>query len=357
MTRARLSRAAAVAATAGLLVMATLAGSVSGANTRSLVIGSPPLTAPDFANNGKLIPTPVSQGGTTMFMAEVKSTDNQTLAHALLSISIATSPVGLSLNQFYDPAGGSDASSCSPSGNVISCDFGNLEAFGERTIEVVVDVASTFPTDATGLFSAAATTNNENGSNQQLFTASSEPFRVNAASANALQTFVPPGQLKHLNTAGLGPASAGNLSTSIDFKATGQGDVVAINEGTNPVGSYACPTDLLPSGVTCQPDYSEVLFSRSGFGAPYLTWTLNASVPGTYTLAKGFVVHYTSATFHDAIMYLKDKNTACGSDLDAKMAADHQCILSATLGKPDKVTGRSLLKIVAIFDHNGGHRF
>jgi hypothetical protein len=333
--------------------MATLAGTVTGANSRDVIIGSAPLTPPDFVNSGKLVSTPVTQGGTTMFTVEVKSNDNQTIAHTNLTVTVASSPAGLSIADFYDPdPNGTDASFCGVNGNTISCDYGNLAGFAERTIAVVVNVSADFPTNATGLFSAVATTNNENGSNLQSFPADSGGFAVQAASANGLQTFVPPGQLKQLNTAGLNTAGAGKLSTAIKFAASAQGDAVAINEGTDPVGKYACP-----SGLTCQPDYSEVAFTHSGFGAPYLTWTLTALVPSTYTLSKAFIVHYTSATASDPVMFVKDKTAWCGSDLDATMAAKHQCINVATLSKPDKATGLSTLVLQAIFDHNGGARF
>jgi hypothetical protein len=352
VTRARLSRAVAISATAVLLVMAVSAGTVSGANSRDLVIGSAPLIAPDFANSGKLLPTPVTQGGTTMFTVEVLSNDNQTIAHSQLSISIATSPAGLTLSQFYDPDGGTDASTCSASGNVISCDFGNLPAFAERTIAVVVDVSATFPTNATGLFSATSTTNNENGSNLQLFTATSDPFTVQPASANGLTTFTPPGQKKKLETSALGTTGAGRLQSTVEFTADGDGDTVALSDGTNPTGKYACPT-----GLTCQPDYSEVLFSRSDFGNPYLKWSLKALVPGTYALSKGFLVHYTSAGTADPVMFFKDRTVYCGSDVAGKLASSGQCLQLVTLSKVDKATGLATLTIEAYFDHNGGSRF
>ena len=145
-----------------------------------------------------------------------------------------------------------------------------------------MNVSGSFPTSGAGaLFSATATTNNENGSNQQLFTASSGTFAVRAANANGLNTFAKPGQAKHLETNAIGTGGAGKLQTLVDFKGDGGGDTVAITDGTNPSGKYACP-----AGQTCQADYSEVLFSRTDFGAPYFKWSLTAQVPKTYTLAR-----------------------------------------------------------------------
>ena len=353
MTRARSSRVVAIAATAVLIAMGMLSGPASAADSRELYLGSAPLTAPGFDNDKILLPTAVSQGGTTMFTVSLVSNDNQTVAHAQMSVAIATTPAGLTLDTFYDPDGGSDASFCAAGASGINCDFGNLPGFAERTIAVVVNVSGSFPTSGAGaLFSATATTNNENGSNQQLFTASSGTFAVLAANANGLNTFAKPGQAKHLETNAIGTGGAGKLQTLVDFTADGGGDTVAITDGTNPSGKYACP-----AGQTCQADYSEVLFSRTDFGAPYLKWSIKAQVPGTYTLAKGFLVHYTSATTADPIMFFKDKTVFCGSNIAATLAVKHQCIQTATLTKVDKATGFATLTIEAYFDHNGGSRF
>ena len=353
MTRARSSKVA-IVATAVLIATGMLSGPVSAADSREMYLGSAPLTAPDFANAGILLPTAVSQGGTTMFTVSLVSNDNQTVAHAEMSVAIATTPLGLTLDTFYDPDGGTDADDCEAVTGGIDCDFGNLPGFAERTIAVVVNVSSTFPTAGAGaLFTASATTNNENGSNQQLFAASSGNFAVTGADPNALKTFAKPGLAKHLETSAIGTANAGKIQTLIDFTADGGGDTVAITDGANPSGKYACP-----AGLTCQADYSEVLFERTSFGDdPYLKWTVKAQVPGTYTLAKGFLVHYTSATTADATMFFKDKTVYCGTDVAAKLASAHQCIQTATLTKVDKATGFATLTIVAYFDHNGGSRF
>jgi hypothetical protein len=353
VTRARSSRVVAAATAALLIAVGILSGPVSAADSRDLKLGSAPLTAPDFVNNLILLPTAVSQGGTTMFTVSLVSNDNQTVANTQMSVAIATTPAGLTLDTFYDPDGGTDADTCGVVAGGIFCNFGNLPGFAERTIAVVVNVSSTFPTSGAGaLFSATATTNNENGSNQQLFTASSGAFAVLAADANALQTFAKPGLAKHLETNAIGTTGAGRIQTLVDFTADGGGDTVAITDGTNPSGKYACP-----AGLTCQADYSEVLFSRTDFGAPYLRWSVKAQVPGTYTLARGFLVHYTSDTTADPVMFFKDKTVYCGANIAATLAAKHQCIQTATLSKVDKATGFATLTIEAYFDHNGGSRF
>jgi hypothetical protein len=320
------------------------------ANTRSLSIGSPPIPA----NAGKLLPTPVSVPAagaplnSTIFLVQVLSTDNQNIANTVLTVNAGTA-AGLALNDIYDPQGGSDDSFCGTSGNVITCDYGSLAAGTERTIAVVVDVTPAFVVAGQStLFSAQVTTNNENGTNQQLFTANSGNFTVGAFSANGLSTFVPPGQAKQLFTSALGTAGAGNLSTTVSFTSTG-GEVVAINEGTSTQALYRCPT-----GLSCQPDFSEVVTTSGSFDtSPYFLWRLTALVPKAYTLSQGFVAHYpTGAQNPDWTLLFKSKSSFCGS---LEITSNGHCIRTLTLSKP--VGNFSTLVVEVVMDHQGGLKY
>lgn len=346
-------------------------GLVTAGNSRTLWIGSPDAQT----NAGQISATPVSKPGpgapdnATLFIVQIKSTDNQNLAHTVLTIDAdKQGAAGLSLETYYDPnpAAPDDASSdfCSPNGDVITCNYGSLTAGSTRTVAVVVKVTSDYVAPASQpLFWARVTTNNENGSNQQLFIAASgptagddtppAPFNVSGFDANLLTSFAPPGQVKHFFTSA--PSGDNKLGTTIDFTAHVAGDTVAITEGTSSSTTYQCPSFL-----RCEVAYSEVITSTETFGAPsYFKWTLTALVPKSYTLSQGFVVHYPKgAQTYDPvndqywILYFKDKSSFCGT-LD--ITSNGHCIKSLDLTKP--VNGFSTLTVEVVMDHQGGLKY
>lgn len=346
---------------ATLLIVAAVPGLATAANSRMLFIGSPDAQT----NDGKLFPTTVSKPGpgapdnATKFVVQIKSTDNQNIAHTVLTIDADKQHAdGLSLGTFYDPnpAAPDDASPCSASGDVITCNYENLSA-GTRTVAVVVNVTSGYVAPpAQPLFWAKVTTNNENGSNQQLFVAASgpsddvgtppPPFNVSAFDPNLLASFAAPGQVKHLFTSS--PTSGGTLGTTIDFTAHSAGDEVAIKEGASDAGTYPCPQP------TCISEYSEVSIGDGSFSSTsYLTWKLTALVPKTYVLSQGFVAHFDTLTHNDWTLFFKDKSSLCGTNIPAKIASAHQCLIGTpTLSKP--VGGFSTLTVIVAMDHQGG---
>jgi hypothetical protein len=340
-------------------------GLVTAANTRILWIGAPDLSVdsnndgiPD--TSGVLLPTKVSVPATgagpyaTMFKVEILNSGGQNLANTVLTINAdAQGLAGLSLNTYYDPDGGDDTSSlfCGTSGDVITCNYGSLPAGASRTVAVVVNVDDTFTaTSATGLFTASVTTNNENGQNQQTFAASSGSFKVDAFAADSLSTFALDGKAEDLSTSGVG-GSGGNLSTNVKFNTSNK-ELISLNEGTSTTAIYPCP-----AGLSCQPSYSEVTTSSGFFTtAPYFRWTLTALVPKTYSLSQGFVVHFpTGSATYDWILYFKDKSALCGTNLDAKIAAQGHCITTLSLTKYDKISNQLVVEVV--MDHQGGLKY
>jgi hypothetical protein len=371
----RLLRGLAGATTLALLATALLSVPAMGADTRVLWIGAPDLTVdtsnpPDGIpdNAGILDPTPVSVPAAgkgpyaTKFEVQILNGGGQNLANTVLIVNADVQNVAsLSLNTIYDPDPlGADDDFCSSTGDTITCTYGSLPAGTERTIAVVVNVTSAYNAGAQvkPLFSASVTTNNENGSNQQTFMATSGPwegsadpgFGVDAFGANGLNTFLLSGQTPSLATAEVGGA-AGNLSTQVDF-TTSNRELVQINEGTNPVGFYQCP-----AGLNCQPDFSEVTTTSGAFGAPqYFRWTLTAIVPKTYALSQGFVAHYpTDAADPDWILLFKSKAALCGDNIAAKIESQGQCINALSLTKFDKTSNQLVVEV--IMKHQGGMRF
>ena len=364
-SRVRSRRLGAILATA-LFTFALMPGLATAANSRTLWIGSPDAQT----NAGKLLPTTASVPAvapapvnSTEILVQVKSTDNQTLAHLILTFdSNKSSNAGLSLNTYYDPATGTKPAGCTDDGKLITCNYGNLAARGSQTLAVIVDVAPTYAPGAQTqpLFWTKATTNNENGSNQQLFIAASGPsaddpdapspgFSVNGFNANNVFTFVPPGQAKQLFTSGVGTAG-GDLSTNVSFKSAGE--IVSIIEDNSSASTYPCP-----AGLTCQPQYSEVTTTSGSFSStPFFTWTITAIVPKTYSLSQGFVAHYaTGALTPNWTLLFKDRSATCGTDIAAKIASAHQCISSLNLTKLDKTS--NLLEVTVVMDHQGGLKY
>ena len=354
---------------ASLFILSAMPGLVTADNnSRTLWIGAPDLAIdadndgiPD--NNGILAPTPItvpvgSNVHSTFFAVEILSTDNQNLAHTVLTVTVPTQ-AHMTLSDPFDPGPNSitDADVCTRVDGadiVITCDYGSLAAFGERTIAFIANVDASFntATQAPTFVSAKVETNNETGPNQQLFTASSGSFQVQAFNANHVASWVPSGtNSKVFSTASLGDTDAGNLSSTVSFD-TSANETFSLSDGTNPSGKYACPTT--PVVLTCQPDFSEAVTTSGSFSdSPYFTWTLKAKVPKTYSLAQGFIAHYlTGATDYDWILFFKAKSSFCGS---LAITPNGHCIQLLTLTKYDKTF--NLLTLVVVMDHQGGSRY
>lgn len=338
------------------MTIALVPGLASAANTRTLYLGSP-----DAQTNDKsLLPTAVSVPAaspaplnSTLIPVQLKSGDNQTIAHTVLTVFANPSGnANLALNNYYDPDSGTTdkPANCTDDGSTITCDYSNLPGFAIRTLYVIVDVKPGYvaANPAVKLFSAQATTNNENGTNQQLFLADSGNFKVNPFDGDKLNTFVPPGQAKQLFTSGVG--SGNTLSTNVSFKSAGE--IVTMVEANSSATNYPCPT-----GFSCQPQYSEVTTTSGAFGStPFFTWTLTAIVPKTYSLSQGFVAHFpTGSTTSDWQLLFKNKSALCGTDIDAKIASAHQCISALSLVKFDKTS--NLLTVTVVMDHQGGLKY
>ena len=313
-------------------------------------------------NNLKLIPTAVNATYSTAVPIQVRNGDNQTIAHVVVTFP-ASGTLDPSLP--ITDVGGTDKGSCptvvDSNGKVtgVSCTFDNLAAGALRSFFVVV--STTVATSSQDLFTAKVTTNNENGQNTQLFTATSGAFKVQAPNANGLSAFVAPGQVA--KTFKTDPAGGNNkLQTKLDFTETSGGNLVSIAEtegGTTFL--YRCPTEL---GLVCQPAETSISVqdgltgSSATFGsAPFLSVTLTALVPKTFNLNKAFVAHYgASNTTPDWILYWATKTDRCGTDIAAKLATVDQCFNTATLSKPD-ANGLETLVLQVITKHNGGMRY
>ena len=369
----RRRRFAAGIITASILALSLVGGSATAANSRILWIGSNLVDAngalidadhdgvPD--NNQKLIPTAVNAGFATAIPVQLKSGDNQTIAHVVFRFPASGE---LTSGLTITAVGGVDKAGCptvdAPVSS-ITCNFDNLPGLALRSFFIVLNAPSqTFADADHPLLSAQATTNNENGSNLQLFTANSGTFNVQAADANGLSTFVKPspGQLRQtFNTNGA--AGANKLQTKVEFDQSVGGNLVSIAETDSGPGAHFLYT--CPAGQSCQPVETTISITNdlSGaateFGSPFLRVTLTALVPKTYTLSKAFVAHYgASAATPDWILFWNTKATKCGTNPATILSTNPACFQDATLSKPN-ADGFETVTLTVLMKHNGGARF
>jgi hypothetical protein len=374
--------------TASVLALTVFAGSTAlAANSRVLYVGSglvdsagnivdavdnatgqPPSDGiPDNAgtnsDHGILVPTTVSAGYTTVIPIQVMNGDNQTIAHVFLTFPTAgfTLDPGLTITGHSGPNGASctDVKNAQNTAIVsVSCNFANLAAGALRTVYVFVSTTAASASAATPIFSVQVTTNNENGSNLQLFKADSGGFKVSPQGTDGLDAFAPFG-LPVPTLATKGPAGNNKLQTRVDFSQTSGGNLVTIAETDNggTQFKYVCPV-----GLSCQPFDAtiNVQDGLTGTGAlfntsPFLQVTLTALVPKTYNLSKAFVAHYDATSVNDWTLFWATKSTKCGTDVAAAMTKMDQCFLSATLSKPN-ANGFETVVLTVVMKHNGGTR-
>jgi hypothetical protein len=263
------------------------AGAATGMLALSL-IGGGTASAADSRDYSVTVSTPtaVSQGAATKFDITVQSWDNQTIANVHLSVPDINStipwPTGITIATVFGP----NASMCSWTATSVSCDFGNLSAFGVRKISVLASVASTVPTGSSITFSASAETNNENGANIQVESGTSAPLQVLAFNPNSVTTANLGGSA---GTSALGTSGAGNLQTALSLLQDngGNGNVIVITEGTSTTQPAVCVSLKL----TCQPDFADVTVNAGAAISPYLETVITANVPKTYNIKKAFVIH------------------------------------------------------------------
>jgi hypothetical protein len=322
-------RAIATVAAAGLL-LSVFGGSAQAANSRdfSVTVGAP---------------TPASQGGATKFDIDVVSTDNQTIANVVLSVPAAgeTWPAGLTITGVI----GADASACAPTnGTSLSCDFGNLGAYGSRSISIIAGVGSSVAAGDSVVFTASAETNNENGANRQVVSGTSTALHVVPFSANSLTTFKLNGSA---GTSKLGDPGAGNLQTTLNLLSNngGKGNTIAIVEGTNATQPAYCVSLKLE----CQPDYAEVSVNAGAAVSPYLETILTAQVPKKFNLKKAFVIHVLDdGTVESGFPLTDDAATSCALHPTLVPCADFSLVKSG---------GSQILTITLHTKGNGKFQF
>ncbi len=275
MPRAR--RLIAASVITSVLALATLGGAALAADSRIFTVA--------ITN-----PSNVSQGGLTKFDVTFQSGDNQTIANVKVTIR-ANVPVfdppatgGVTIETVF----GADAGLCPAPSNsaTMTCNFGNVTAHDDRSVSILARVAKGVPVSNSITFTASAETNNENGSNVQVKSATSGPLKVVPFNANSVTTASLTGPV---STDELGKPNAGHLQTTLNLLQDnlGKGNGVVIQDSTSTVQPTVCITYKL----TCQPDSVDLTVNGGNAVLPYLETVLTAKVPSSYSLKKAFVIH------------------------------------------------------------------
>ena len=287
-TRRLLGGAAALMLAGATLL--TAAGSAFGADTRLLYVGPDP----NFANGqGTLTFTGVSSGGSSLSTVYVKNVDNQNLTHVVLTFARTQGSVSIQ-NTILGP----NASSCSATDSLITCDFGNLKARATRSFSLILDApsAGTVAIHGTVVFNEST---NPNGGNTQINAVDGD-LVVAATSCNALATFLPPGIAK-------------TLAPSDGTACATDGQRSALSVPANPNGSLVTLDDLAPAvagtcgAYLCFGNEVNATVNAGATVTPYLTWTI------TYSPSVLGNINPRSVGFQHGATLIAGKKAACGT--------------------------------------------
>jgi hypothetical protein len=300
------------AAAALLMVGATLltaAGSALAADTRKLYVGPDPNFA---AGLGTLSFTGVSSGGSSLSAVYIKNIDNQNLTHVVLTFERSQGSVSIS-SQIL----GANASSCSASATLITCDFGNLKARATRTFSLILDAstAGTVAIHGTVVFNEST---NPNGGNTQI-NAVDGNLAVAATTCDALATFIPPGIAKTLAPAD-GTCATDAQRSSLFVPANANGSLVTIDDSG---AITSCP-----AGYSCFGKEVNASVNGGQTVTPYLTWTItySAAALGNINPKQVGFQHGTAAPI------LPGKKGTCGASFT------NDCIVAYTQNADGSVT-------------------
>ena len=328
----RLRRLLSASVIASVLGLATLGGAALAADSRIFTVA--------ITN-----PSEVSQGGLTKFDVTFQSGDNQTIANVKVTIRanvpVFTPPAtgGVTIETVF----GADAGLCPPPSNsaTITCNFGNVTAFDDRSVSILARVAKGVPVSNSITFTASAETNNENGSNAQVRSATSGPLNVIVFNANSITTASLAGSV---STDELGKPNAGNLQTKLNLieDNDGLGNVIVITEGTD----LTQPTVCVTLKLTCQLDFANLTVNGGDPVDPYLETVLTAKVPSSYNIKKAFVIHVlTSGVVDSGFPLYNSTTTSCIGHPERVPCADFS------------LTKAGILTITVHTNGNGGMRY
>jgi len=259
-------------------MLLTVTGTALGADTRQLYVGPDPSFA---QGQGTLTFTPVSAGGSSLSSVYVKNIDNQNLTHVVLTFARTQGSVSIESTIL-----GANASSCSATDTLITCDFGNLKARATRTFSLILDAS----TDGVAAIHGTVVFNestNPNGGNTQI-NAVDGNLTVAASTCNTLATFIPPGIAKTLDPQAAGGCAGDGQHSLLSVPANANGSLVSLDDTAD---ITACPT-----GYSCFGKEVSATVNDGAVVTPFLTWriTYSAAVLGNINPGKVSFQHGTT---------------------------------------------------------------
>ena len=298
MNRSRVPRDLAAATTSIVLIvglLASMAGTTLGADTRDVYFGDP---ADTTTGNGALVVTPVTAGGVFTFDVLALNRGSQTLTHGELALGsvVAARPGWDVVATPSLPAGAEildatlDGAACSFDADGARCDVGSLAGGAEVTASFVVRAPATAGASWVWTTFKVAETPNDQGSNTNTFYADSA-LDIGPTNSNSLSTYLLEDEQLRLSTADVTSVPGDTQRTTVEVP-NAFGGLVSIVETDGPTG---CSPKCIGQTVQANVREGAVL-------TPYLLWTLvinrtdvNANKGGViHTLDNGTVVTITN---------------------------------------------------------------
>lgn len=327
------------AVVAGLLTVGSIAGSVSGGNTRVIYIGDP-----DGQSLGILRPTAASEGQRTAFGVLVRNDGKQNVTHVILGIG--SDAAGAAVGQPDGPSlpdgstvvavYGDGTCTIEQGGVGAMCTLDSLPSRG--TLRETIVITTPHATDSTHSFDPWVSVKldentSDNGSNTDSFFAQGH-LVVDANDGDHFETFQLPTD---------GPA---DLGTGFDLLGpTMQGTRVHVPGflAGAPVGIVETPdTTTCAAGVSCFGALVNANVNNGATVSPYLTWTFRWDVsvlPKGFSASQAGVVHFPDSG--RPVLIPNTKKNLCSTTRTVN------CVVSSDLTK-------TYFELVVQTDSNGG---
>jgi hypothetical protein len=271
-------------------MLLTVTGTALGADTRQLYVGPDPNFT---AGLGTLTFTGVSAGGSSLSTVYVKNVDNQSLTHVVLTFARIQGSVSIESTVL-----GANASSCSATDTLITCDFGTLKARASRTFSLILDASSNGVAAIHGTVVFNESTN-PNGGNTQI-NAVDGNLSVAAGTCDTLATFIPPGIAKTLDPTTDTGCTTDSQHSSLVVPANPNGSLVTLDDTTDATSCAA--------GYSCFGKAVAASVNNGATVSPFLTWKITYSAALLGTINPGKVSFQ-----HDATVIPWGKKGECGA--------------------------------------------
>jgi hypothetical protein len=310
-------------AAALLLIGATLLSTAGAtlAGARILYVGS---DSNFVLNPGTITFSPVSAGGAvssggiSISTVYVYNGSGQSLTHVVVTFAQAQDS-GVT---FRDQVLGLNASNCTASGGVITCDFGALKTKASRSFVLIANAPATAGTYGVVGQVVFDESNNPNGGNPQINKLGGS-LVVDAASCDKAASFLPPLVGDDL-VPDTGSCGTDDQRSSLHIPANGSGQLISIDDSALNTDCSSAP------GYSC---FGHIVSATANGGnsfdtGTFLTWTITYSPSALGTINPKQV-----AFQHGSDTPLTQKKNTCGTTFNGK-----DCIVGFVVNPDGSVT-------------------